>query len=136
VSVPSSPLSWLGLMPIDADAKYSEGTTWSLVYSPDGRRLLASAEQMQVDASGHEQTQGLGLRLIDVATSTRMADLPGVDAPWAVFAPDGSALYGMTWVSNTDGSTRSTLLRFDARTLAVATRREFTGSRTVVILAR
>src|SRR5438270_4663101 len=136
ISVPSSPLSWLGLMPIDADAKYSEGTTWNLVYSPDGRRLFASAEQMHVDESGREQTQGLGVRLIDVATSTLMAELPSVDVPWAVFAPDRSALYGMTWVRDTGGNIRSTLLRFDAQTLAVAARREFTGSRSVMILAR
>jgi len=136
VSVPSSPLSWLGLMPTDADAKYSEGSTWNLVYSPDGRRLFASAEQMHVDESGHEQTQGLGVRLIDVATSTLTAELPSVDVPWAVFAPDGSALYGMTWVRDTGGNTRSTLLRFDAQSLAVAARREFIGSRSVMILAR
>jgi len=63
----SAAASWFSLMPVDAEAKYEEGVQWTLAYSPDGRRLVASAMQLSVDSGGDFSHRGLGVRLIDAS---------------------------------------------------------------------
>ncbi len=132
VAEPSPATSWFSLWPIDAYAKYDAGVQWSLVYSPDGRKLVASGRETSIDQSGNRSTRGLGVKLIDVQSASLLAAAPDLDAGLVFFAPDGSALYAMAWVGD---QAHAVLLRLDPSSLAVAARREFSEPRDVLILA-
>src|SRR5260370_1408743 len=79
VVVPSAPTSWLGVGPIEADAKAEVGTIWNINSSPDGRRLIAAAHELTIDPTSQVSTsRGLGVRIIDVPSSTVAADRRGL----------------------------------------------------------
>ena len=126
-----TPTSWFHPGPIDAYAKYSEGVQWDLIYSPDGRHLIAWARQDSVDSTGNFSARGLGLRAIDIERAVIVAETHDLGLGQPFYAPDGSAIYTESFVDQTHMS----LLRLDPSTLAVAARRDFTGPRQVLLLA-
>lgn len=139
VAAPQPPTSWFSIAPVDAYAKYDEGVQWNLAYSPDGRQLVAAARQTTIDNGGNYSTSGLGLKVIDPQSATLTAQVPNIDVGQFLYAPDGSALYATTLL--TDGvkfvnQAHMVLLRLDPSSLAVAARREFVGPRDVLLLAR
>jgi hypothetical protein len=134
VSPPAS-TRWSGV--VDVDAKAEVGTLWSLVYSADGKRLVAFAREMTIDPKTNLSTfHGLGIRLIDLQTATIIADRQGLDIGSARFAPDSSALFAVTWMQDKDGQNRTVLMRLDPTNLATAVQRDFAGSRWPLLLAR
>ncbi len=139
LSAAHQPTNWFGLLPKDAYAKYEEGVRWNLAYSPDGRRLVASARQTTVDDRGNSSIRGLGIRLIDPFAGILVAQVPNLDVERVLYAPDGSALYATTLLTNgvsTVNRAHLVLLRLDPSTLAVAARREFNEPRTILMLAQ
>jgi hypothetical protein len=60
-----------------------------------------------------------------------VAEAPNLLVGQLFYAPDGSALYGASFVDQS----HMALLRLDPSTLAVAARREFSGARQIVLLA-
>ncbi len=122
----------LGLMPLDAEAKYEEGIQWNMAYSPDGLRLVAWATQTSVDGVGNYSHHGLGVKLIDAQSGAVTAAGRNLDFDQALYAPDGSALYLTSMLPNS----HMVLMRLDSTNLAVAARREFTEARTILPLAR
>ncbi len=137
ISAAQQPTNWFGLLPKDAYAKYEEGVRWNLAYSPDGRRLVASARQTTVDDRGNSSTRGLGVRLIDPLAGILTAQVPNLDVDRFFYAPDGSALYATTLTKGvaTLNQAHLVLLRLDPSALAVAARREFNEPRTILVLA-
>lgn len=128
--------NWFGLMPLDAAAKYDEGIEWNMSYSPDGRHLIAGARQTTIDNAGNWSTHGLGIKLIDLANGTVVAQLPDVDVSQFLYAPDGSAIYATSFISTGPQSSDLILLRLDPTNLAVGAKRTFPGYRTVLLLAK
>jgi hypothetical protein len=129
---PPSPTSWFNLGPVDAYAKYDEGVQWGLTYSPDGQQLVAAARQNAVDNNGTFSSHGLGLRAIDLQRAMIVAEAPNIEVGVVFYAPDRSALYVESFVDQS----HMALLRLDPSTLATAARREFTGPRQILLLAR
>jgi len=126
-----APKSWFSPRTVDAYAKYAEGVSWDLTYSPDGRRLVAAARQDSVDDKGNFSSHGVRVRVIDIDRAAIVADVPDLAIGHVFYAPDGSAIYTETFVDQAHMS----LLRLDPTTLAVAARREFTGGRQILLLA-
>jgi hypothetical protein len=116
---------------MDAYAKYEEGVQWDLTYSPDGQKVVAFARQDSVDSQGNFSSHGLGLRAIDLQRAMIVAEAPNLLIGQLFYAPDGSAVYGVSFVDQS----HMALLRLDPSTLAVAARREFSGARQIVLLA-
>jgi hypothetical protein len=137
VVVPSVSSSRFGVAPVDADAKAEVGTIWSATYSPDGRQLMASEHEMTIDPKSQVSTShGLGVRIIDMQSATVLADRRGIDIGQAVYAPDSTALFATTWSDDNAGLHNTVVMRLDPSNLATAARREFTGFRWLLLLAR
>jgi hypothetical protein len=128
---PSSRASWFSPWQMDAYAKYEEGVQWDLTYSPDGQKVVAFARQDSVDSQGNFSSHGLGLRAIDLQRAMIVAEAPNLFIGQLFYAPDGSALYGASFVDQS----HMALLRLDPSTLAVAARRQFSGARQILLLA-
>lgn len=127
-----APTSWLTPPTVVAYAKYEEGAQWDLTFSPDGRTLVAAARQVSVDSAGNSSSHGLGLRAIDLQRAMIVAEAPNLFVGQLFYAPDGSAIYAASYIDQS----HMALLRLDPSTLAVAARREFTGPRQVLLLAK
>src|SRR6266566_3712433 len=137
VVVSSTPTSWLGVGPIEADAKAEVGTIWSIDYSPDGRRLIAAAHELAIDPASRISTiHSLGVRIIDVQSATVTADRRGLDLGQIAYAPDSTALFATSWSDGTDGQRHTVVLRLAPSNLATAAQREFIGFRWLLLLAR
>jgi hypothetical protein len=132
------PTSWLSLWPRDAYAKYVEGVQWNLAYSPGGRQLIAAAKESMLDKQGNYSSHSLGVRLIDVDGATETARAADVDVVQFLWAPDSSAIFTISVLSQAGSDldrTHTILMRLDSSTLAVAARREYNSPRTILLLA-
>jgi hypothetical protein len=127
-----APTSWFHRLVTTAYAKYAEGVSWDLTYSPNGRQLVASARQDSVDSGGNFSSRGFGVRAIDLQRGVILAEAPDLAIGQLFYAPDGSAIYTESFIDRT----HMRLLRLDPSTLAVAAHREFTGGRQILLLAQ
>lgn len=139
LSRPANPLGWLGLIPNVAHAKFAEGVSWDVHFSPDGRRLYATGLESRLDEDEGPSYRGLGLRVIEVERGAIVAEaLADERIDWVVPAPDGGAVYAFglrqTQGSIPMGSSTYLLRRLDAATLEITAEREFTGYRELFIL--
>jgi hypothetical protein len=130
----------LPLLPRPAYAKMVEGTEWRIAFAPDGRRLLATGDELKVDKDDRPSSQSLGLRVLDAERAVIVAEAfkgeafkgqglgqvtPSADGGIYLFGPS-SPLAGpqAPW----------RLRRVDAGTLAVTAEREFSGPRILLVL--
>jgi outer membrane protein assembly factor BamB len=114
----------LGLLPATASAKEWLGVDLSITFSPDGRRLYVTGRQGKIGSDGKWTVDGLGLRLVDIASGQILADaLAGQWVSRVMPNPDGSTIY--TESDPPMGGSPTVLQREDAATLAVSAQRNF-----------
>lgn len=128
-------LGWLPLMPHGASAKAMEGTFKSATFSPDGRRLYLTGEVITIEDE-QAASEGMGLRVVDVATGVITADALGnAEIGRVIAAPGGENLYVITRETAEDAGTDSWILRrLDGETLAVRAERTATSYQQLLLV--
>ncbi len=114
----------LGLLPETASAKEWLGVDLSITFSPDGRRLYVTGRQGKIGSDGKWTVDGLGLRLVDIASGQVLADaLAGQWITRVLPDPAGSTIY--TESGPPIGGSPTMVQREDAATLTVSAQRSF-----------
>ncbi|HVR88469.1 MAG TPA: hypothetical protein VHG53_02860 [Candidatus Limnocylindria bacterium] len=119
LSRPVSLRKLIGLGPLIAEAKTNyESRSWVLSFSPDGNRLFAMEQTVQLEGEAAARYATPRLRSIDIAKAQIQSELVPADrVSWATPSPDGSALYVMLQRPPPTASNGYLLLRLDAATL-------------------
>lgn len=119
-------LERLGLASAAAEAKEMIGTTVEAQFSLDGRSLYVTGQRGSVE-QGKYSLKGLGVRLVDVATGTVLAQaLDGQRFWWTLLSPDGSSYYTLGPVDPSGTSDGPVVMRrLDTRTLGLRAERGF-----------
>jgi hypothetical protein len=120
LSRPVSLLERLGLGPLAAEAKTNyESRSWRLTLSPDGKRLFALEQTVQLEGEAAARYATPRLRSIDIERAAIQSEVvPTERILWATASPDGGGLYVLTLGQETTGSNRYRLVRLDSVRLA------------------
>ena len=120
LSRPVSFLERLGLGSLIAEAKTNyESRSWVLSFSPDGTKIFATEQTVQVEGEASARYATARLRSIDVQKAQILSEIVPADrVMWATPSPDNSALYVMLQRPQPTASNGYLLQRLDAATLA------------------
>lgn len=136
LSRPVSLLERFGLGPLVAEAKTNyEARSWRLTFSPDGKRLFAMEQAMQLEGETAARYATPRLRSIDIERAAIQSEIVPTDRVlWTTASPDDGGLYVLMERQETAGSDRYRLVRLDAARLAVTASRVLDDYREMRVL--
>lgn len=136
LSRPVSLLERFGLGPLVAEAKTNyEARSWRLTFSPDGKRLFALEQTVQLDGETAARSATPRLRSIDIERAAIQSEMVPTDRVlWITASPDGGGLYVLMQGQETAGSDRYRLVRLESARLAVTASRALDDYREMRVL--
>jgi hypothetical protein len=136
LSRPVSLLQRFGLGPLVAEAKSNyESRSWGLTFTPDGRRLFAVEQTVQLEGETQARYATPRLRSIDIERAAIDSEIVPADRVlWTTASPDGGGLYVLTQGPETAAKDRYRLVRLEAATLAVTAQRALDDYREMRVL--
>lgn len=137
LSRPVSLLERFGLGPLIAEAKTNyESQSWGLTFSPDGKRLFAVEQTVQLEGETAARYATPRLRSIDIERATVEAEIVPPDRVlWTTASPDDGGLYVLIQGQETAAKDRYRLVRLEAAKLAVTAQRALDDYREMRVLA-
>lgn len=131
LSRPVSLLERFGLGPLVAEAKTSyESRSWGLTFAPDGKRLFALEQTVQLDGVTTARYTTPRLRSIDIERATIQSEIaPTERVLWTTASPDSGGLYVLMRGGVAADSNTNRLVLLDAARLGVTASRALDGYR-------
>lgn len=131
LSRPVSLLERFGLGPLVAEAKTSyESRSWWLTFAPDGKRLFAVEQTVQLDGGTTARYATPRLRSIDIERAAIQSEIaPTERVLWTTASPDSSGLYVLMQGRGTADSSTYRLDLLEAAKLGVTASRALDGYR-------
>ena len=136
LSRPVSLLERLGLGPLVAEAKTNyESRSWGLTFTPDGKRLFAVEQTVQLEGETTARYATPRLRSIDIERAAIESEIVPPDRVlWTTASPDAGGLYVLIQGKETAPKDRYRLVRLEAATLAVTAQRALDDYREMRVL--
>jgi hypothetical protein len=136
LSRPVSLLERIGLGPLVAEAKANyESRSWNLTFSPDGKRLFAIEQTVQLEGETAARYATPRVRSIEIERAAIESEIaPAERVLWATASPDAGGPYVLFEGQGTGGRHPYRLVRLQAATLSVTASRVLDDYREMRVL--